>query len=108
MRKIAMLLALCLPAAAPLSARAVPPGTGKSYICDFGPHGTVVIDTRYPGATITIDGKVHPAQHGSYFYQTQDGDIAVMFGPDRRFWEYRGVRDDQCVVKNNRRDDSRP
>lgn len=104
MHRIATTFALCLLAVAPLSVRAAPPVAGKSYTCHFGPHGTVVIDTRYPDATITVDGKVHPARHGSYFYQTSDGDTVVMFGPERRFWEYRGIRDHHCIVRDNRRD----
>lgn len=77
--------------------------TATTYTCRFGPHGIVVIDTRDPGASITIAGRRRPATHGSYFYQTEDGEIAVMFGPDMRFWEYDGHRDDHCIARPNRR-----
>ena len=35
---------------------------------------SVVIDTRDPSASITIAGRRRPATHGSYFYQTEDGE----------------------------------
>jgi hypothetical protein len=68
------------------------------YTCQFPKGGTVVIDTREPKASITINGKRHPAQSGSYFYQSVDGDIVVMFGPGivPKFWEYNGERDRRC------------
>jgi len=76
---------------------------GETYTCHYGRHGTVIIDTREPGGSITVRGKRYPAQGGSDFYQTDDGKIAVLFGPNMRFWDYEDVRDDHCVRRRNKR-----
>lgn len=70
----------------------------RIYTCHFPKGGTVVIDTREPGASITVRGKRYPAQSGAYFYQGIDNDVFVAFGPGARFkfWEYEGERDYHC------------
>jgi hypothetical protein len=76
---------------------------GETYTCHFERYGKVVIDTREPGGSITVGGKRYSAQGGSYFYQTDDGKIAVLFGPHMRFWDYNDVRDNHCVRRRNKR-----
>lgn len=80
---------------------------GKSYICQFGKYGVVVIDTRDPGASISIDGVRYPATDGSYFYQTVDGKIAIAFNPKMTKWtlmseeDSKEITDAHCKVKFN-------
>lgn len=75
-----------------------------TYICHFGRYGVVTIDTRSPGASITIGGVRHPAQAGSYFYQADDGKIAIAFNPAMTAWtllsteEPAGITDSNCKV----------
>lgn len=75
---------------------------GHSYVCHFGKYGVVTIDTRDPGASITIDGVRHPANDGSYFYQTDDGKLAIAFNPKMTVWTYmsadepEGITDAHC------------
>ena len=82
---------------------------GQTYICHFGIHGTVAIDTRYPVASITVDGIRHFARGGSYFYQTDDGKLAIAFDPEMTTWTYlsaeepAGITDRHCKTKINRR-----
>ena len=83
------------------SAKASSPG--ETFTCHFGRYGVVVIDTRDPGASITVHGRRHPAQDGSYFYQSEDGAIVVMFGPDMRWWSYHDIEDHHCARRANRR-----
>jgi hypothetical protein len=84
--------------ALPVVAAAKPQRTAKVFTCHFPKSGTVIIDTREPKASITVNGKRYPAQSGAYFYQSVDGDIFVAFGPGAsfKFWEYEGERDYRC------------
>jgi hypothetical protein len=72
--------------------------TAQVYTCHFPKGGTVIIDTREPKASITVNGTRHPAQSGSYFYQSVDGNVFVAFGPGAsfKFWELNGERDYRC------------
>ncbi|MBU9562935.1 hypothetical protein KTE54_19815 [Burkholderia multivorans] len=85
------------------------PVFGKSYICHFGKYGIVTIDTRDPGASITISGVRHPATDGSYFYQTDDGKTAIAFNPKMTIWTYlseeepNGITDSHCKVQTNKK-----
>ncbi|SEI87672.1 hypothetical protein SAMN05518849_1011196 [Sphingobium sp. AP50] len=88
---------LCLTVASPTWANA----SGATYHCNFGKYGSIIIDTRSPDASISINGRRREAQSGSYFYQTRDGEEVVMFGPDMRYWEYKGVRDMHCSRRSN-------
>jgi hypothetical protein len=54
---------------------------GRSYVCHFGRYGMVTIDTRDPGASISIGGVRYPATGGSYFYQPIDGNFVIAFNP---------------------------
>ncbi|WP_124095986.1 hypothetical protein [Burkholderia gladioli] len=80
---------------------------GKSYVCQFGKYGVVVIDTRDPGASISIDGVRYPATDGSYFYQTSDRKIAIAFNPKMTTWtlmseeDSEEITDAHCKVKLN-------
>lgn len=82
---------------------------GRSYICHFGKYGVVTIDTRDPGASITIGGVRHPAKDGSYFYQTDDGRVAIAFNSKMTAWTYlseedpNGITDSHCRVRANKR-----
>jgi len=76
---------------------------GETFTCHFGRYGKVVIDTRDPGSSITVNGRRLAAQDGSYFYQTTDGKIVVYFGPNMRFWDYNDVRDRHCIRRPNKR-----
>ncbi|WP_175759545.1 hypothetical protein [Burkholderia ambifaria] len=82
---------------------------GHSYICHFGKYGVVTIDTRDPGASITIGSIRHPAKDGSYFYQTDDGKIAIAFNPKMTAWTYLseedpdGITDSHCKVRANKK-----
>lgn len=76
---------------------------GETFTCHFGRYGTVIIDTREPGATITINGQRHAAHSGSYFYQSHDGKVAVFFGPSMKWWEYNDVSDHHCVHRSNKK-----
>jgi hypothetical protein len=58
---------------------------GETFTCHFGPYRQVIINTREPDPTVTVDGRRHAASSGSYFYQSEDGKIAVMFGPDMKW-----------------------
>src|ERR1700743_1828834 len=79
-----------------------------SYICHFGKYGVVTIDTRPPGASITIHGVRYPAKGGSYFYQTDDGKVAIAFNPQLTAWTYlsaedpAGITDSHCRISINR------
>ncbi len=92
---LSMAIALTVP---PVAADAKARRTAKIYTCHFPKGGTVIIDTREPKASITVGAKRYPAQSGSYFYQSVDGDVVVMFGPGARFkyWEFNGERDTRC------------
>ncbi len=85
------------------------PTLGRSYVCNFGLYGVVTIDTRDPGASITIHGVRHAASDGSYFYQTKDGEIAIAFNPQMTVWTYlsadhpEGIADAHCKVHVNRK-----
>jgi hypothetical protein len=74
---------------------------GETFTCHFGRFGKVIIDTRDPGSTITIAGRRYPILDGSYFYQTEDGKIAILFGPRMKWWEYNDVRDNHCLRRPN-------
>lgn len=74
---------------------------GETFTCYFGHYGKVVIDTRDPGGSITVAGKRYPAQSGSGFYQSNDGSVAVLFGPRMKFWIYRDVSDHHCSRRVN-------
>ncbi|WP_412021443.1 hypothetical protein [Burkholderia cepacia] len=82
---------------------------GRSYICHFGQFGVVTIDTRDPGASITVGGIRYPAKDGSYFYQTDDGKIAIAFNPKMTAWTYLsddnpdGITDSHCKVRTNKK-----
>jgi len=92
-----MLLAL-------LAAMSPAPGTpGETYTCHFGQYGMVVINTRYPGATMTVGGRTILVYGGSDFFQARDGDEFILFGPNMRFWIYHDIRDNHCVRRPNRR-----
>lgn len=69
------------------------------YECRFKTHGTIVIDTDQRDARIVINGLSLPAQSGSYFYQSIDGSEVVFFGPDQSYWEYKGERAEDCVIR---------
>ena len=92
----AMIVAL---AAAP----AIASNRGETYTCRFAHAGTVLIDTREPGSSITLHGRRHPATGGAYFYQSDDGAVTVMFGPMMRWWELDGERATRCTHQANRR-----
>ncbi|MGF6605490.1 hypothetical protein OKW45_000390 [Paraburkholderia sp. WSM4175] len=80
-----------------------------SYICHFGRYGVVTIDTRDPGASITVHGIRYPAKGGSYFYQTDDGKLTVAFNPEMTTWTYlsaeesAGIADSHCKVISNKK-----
>jgi hypothetical protein len=84
------LMSICLlTALSPVALTARSPGV--IYTCQFRIAGTIVINTREPGATISVNGKRHAATSGSYFYQTTDGsEIVMMFGPGASMtkWTY--------------------
>ena len=67
---------------------------GETFTCHFGRYGTVVIDSRETGATVTVRGHRYPIKGGSYFYQTDDSQIVLAFSSDMRRWTYTDVRDD--------------
>lgn len=92
---VLVLAVLVHPAAA--SARSA----GARYVCPFRHAGTVTIDTREPGTSITMSGRTRPATSGSYFYQTADGDVAVMFKPGYRIWSLNGEQV-RCTRRPNR------
>ena len=98
--KVPLLAVLALNAA-PIPAAAST--LGETFTCSFGRYGKVIIDTRYPGATITVNGKKHPASDGSYFYQADEEDIILFFGPNMKFWDYNDIRDNKCIRKKNMR-----
>ncbi|WP_174525070.1 hypothetical protein [Burkholderia glumae] len=83
--------------------------SGKTYTCQFGKYGVVTIDTRDPGASITIHGIRYPATDGSYFYQTENGKIAIAFNSKMTKWTLmseensEGITDTHCKVKSNRK-----
>ncbi|WP_157655417.1 hypothetical protein [Burkholderia ubonensis] len=82
---------------------------GRTYVCHFGKYGVVAIDTRDPGTSITIGGIRYPASDGSYFYQTDDGKIAIAFNPKMTAWTYLsdenpdGITDSHCKVRANKK-----
>ena len=84
------LISVCLlTAMSPVALLARSPGV--IYTCQFRIAGKIVINTREPGATISVNGKRHAATGGSYFYQTTDGsEIVMMFGPGASMtkWTY--------------------
>jgi hypothetical protein len=75
---------------------------GETFTCHFGRYGKVVIDTRAPGSTISINGRRYPILDGSYFFQTKDGKIAILFGPNMGWWEYNDIRDNHCNRRPNK------
>lgn len=80
---------------------------GETVRCVFKRHGIVVINTRPNQETITVRGKVLPAQSGSYFYQTRSGDIALMHTPNMKRWTYgseqgREETTSNCTKRKNR------
>jgi hypothetical protein len=75
---------------------------GETFTCHFGRYGEVVINTRYPGSTITIHGRTYPTSDGSYFYQANGRKIVVFFGPNMRWWEFEDIRDNHCVRQPNK------
>ncbi len=77
---------------------------GETFDCRFPKAGHVVIDTREPGASITVDGKRYAARDGSYFYQTDDDDVLLFFGPGFRRWTYNRTNEAvMCKQRQNRR-----
>lgn len=82
---------------------------GRSYICHFVKYGVVTIDTRDPGASITVGGIRYSAKDGSYFYQTDDGKVAIAFNPKMTAWTYLsdenpdGITDSHCKVRRNKK-----
>jgi hypothetical protein len=82
---------------------------GETYLCNFGEYGAVTIDTRYPGTSISIKGQRYPAQSGSYFYQTIDGKIAILFKPGMKSWTFLSgddldsITDDNCKKTPNKK-----
>ncbi|HSF12140.1 MAG TPA: hypothetical protein VLA50_04140 [Erythrobacter sp.] len=69
------------------------------YECEFKSHGTIVIDTNPRDTRIIINGLSIPAGSGSYFYQSTDGSEVVFFGPEMSYWEYKGERAENCVIR---------
>lgn len=63
------------------------PSAAVVYECSFPRTGIVTINPDYPGTSITVDGETMPAASGSYFYQTDDGQIAIAFRPGMEVWE---------------------
>ena len=94
-------LAALVPAAFGGAAEAA--SAGETFICHFGKYGQAIIDTRDPGASLTIGGRKYPIEDGSYFYHTPDDKIVIFFGPNQRFWDYRDVRDNHCRRRANKR-----
>lgn len=82
---------------------------GHSYVCHFGKYGKAIIDTREPGASITIGGVRYAASSGSYFYQTDDGKLAIAFNPEMTVRTYVSAEDpigitaSHCGVTTNKR-----
>lgn len=77
---------------------------GETFDCRFPKAGHVVIDTREPNSSITVNGRRWAASSGSYFYQaTSEGGPYVMFGPNMRWWEYGidGQRATSCKRTKN-------
>lgn len=74
---------------------------GETVECEFPKAGHVVIDTREPGSSITVGGKKHPAQGGSYFYQSEDGDVVAYFKPDMKHWGFGDESAVPCRVRPN-------
>lgn len=60
----------------------------ETFTCPFPKAGTVIIDTRTPGSTITVRGKRWPAESGSYFYGTRNGEVVVYFTPKMDRWTF--------------------
>lgn len=79
-----------------------PASMGRTYVCHFGKFGEVKIDTRDPGASITVGGVRYPAVDGSYFYQTVDGKVAVAFNPDMTAWTWMSDGENQASVTDSR------
>jgi hypothetical protein len=74
---------------------------GETYVCQFPKAGRVVINTREPGATVTWRGRVYPVSGGSYFYNTEAGEVVVYFGPGLRWWNF-GDGNDRAVCPHHR------
>jgi hypothetical protein len=86
---------------------------GETFTCHFGRYGTVMIDTREPGETVTINGQRHAALPGSYWFGLADNqDVTLFFGPNMKFWDYvdsrtspdnKGIRDKHCTRRANKK-----
>jgi len=79
---------------------------GESWTCQFPKTGTVIIDTREPGASLTIRGKKRRAYHGSdFYYPADDPNETLIFGPNMSWWEfaYTGERASKCTRRKNAR-----
>lgn len=76
---------------------AVAKSRGSTYVCHFGHYGRVVIDTRQPGASITVKKRKYPTSSGSYFYQADKNNIIVVFNPTRTRWGYVDSRIDPML-----------
>ena len=73
-------------------------------VCEFPEAGRAVIDTREPGASVTVGGTRYPVQSGSYFLQgTEEAPLVdghpfvIFFGPDMAFWDLDGERSRTCA-----------
>jgi hypothetical protein len=74
-----------------------------AYTCHFGKYGTVVIDGTKKGVVHLIaEGKTYlVVQGGSYAFATEgEKGPVVYFGPDQKWFEYKGVRDSHCTASN--------
>lgn len=70
---------------------------GEEYTCHFGRYGVVMIGWKSGrSAYIIVNGKKYSAYGGSDFFQADDADISVEFGPDFDFFYYKDVRSDHC------------
>lgn len=81
---------------------------GETLACRFPKAGLVILDTREPGASITLGGVRHAAQSGAYFHQSADGQIALLHRPGiKRVTLVReGMADERatrCSKRPNRR-----
>ena len=76
---------------------------GETFDCRFPKAGHVVIDTREPGTSITVNGKRWAASSGSDFYQTTEAGPLLSFGPNMRWWAYglEGERATSCKRTKN-------
>lgn len=76
---------------------------GETFDCRFPKAGHVVIDTREPDSSITVNGRRWAAAGGSDFYQTTETGPLVSFGPNMRWWAYglEGERASSCKRTKN-------